>query len=138
MVLGHCRAPDCGVPLVSEKKWRQGIRPEGHARHGGKQLCNMHYKRFSRNGDYDRHSPVAPPRINVRVSRPLDEVLEDYAMIRDDCNSVREAAERMGMTFSALDRALYRARKQGLPGALPPMPQVERAMHFGSAHYLAA
>ena len=137
-LVGECQAPDCGVPLVSEKAWRQGIRPEGHARHGGKKLCNMHYKRFARNGTFDRQKAHRPQRTNYREYRTLDEVLEDYQMIRDDCSSVREAADRMGMTFSALDRALYRARQQGLPGALPPMPQVERAMKYGAAHYLAA
>ena len=137
-IVGNCLAPECGLPLVSEKAWRQGIRPEGHARHGGKQLCNMHYKRFTRNGTFERQKTYRPQRNDYREYRTLEETLEEYRFIRDDCRSVREAAGRMGMTFSALDRALYRARQQGLPGALPPMAQVERAMKYGAAHYLAA
>lgn len=64
----------------------------------------------------------------TRSYRPLQEVVDEYALIRDDVDSVRQAAERMGMTFAALDKALYRARKQGLRAALPPPGQLDRAM----------
>lgn len=52
-------------------------------------------------------------------------------MIRDECASVAQAAERMGMTFSALDRALYRARQQGRTEALPPPQQLDGALRYG-------
>jgi hypothetical protein len=58
----------------------------------------------------------------------MHDVLSDYALIRDDVDSVREAADRMGMTFAALDQALYRARRKGLSGALPPPRQLERGL----------
>lgn len=72
----------------------------------------------------------------ARSYRPLQEVLDEYAMIRRDVDSVREAAERMGMTFAALDKALYRARKQGLRGTLPPPGQLDRGIANGVALHL--
>lgn len=73
-----------------------------------------------------------------RAYRPLEEVLEEYALVRADVDSVREAAERMGMSFSALDKALYRARKQGIEGALPPPNQLDRGIANGVALHLVS
>jgi hypothetical protein len=107
--------------------------PEGWARHNGKGLCNTHDYRDRRYGDPEADLLAKPrPRARGSAWRTAEEVLEDYAMIRDHVGSVAEAAERMGLTASALDRALYRARTAGDARGLPPMPQIERALARGS------
>lgn len=126
-VVGTCR--ECGVPMVSNRSWKRGRRPAGHSEHGSRGLCRLHYIRLVRTGT----TGLLPKRGNGGgAGRRLDEVLEEYAMIRDSCSTVAEAADRMGMTFSALDRALYRARQAGRTGALPPLQQLERAIHGGA------
>lgn len=127
--VGKCR--ECGSALLSKHAWNIGIRREGHAGHGGRGLCIRCYSRIRERSPRPRGSqrPRAP-------LRPIEDTLSEYAMIRDDVNSIAQAAERMGMTFVALDRALYRARKKGLDGALPPIAQIDRAIRRGQAHYL--
>lgn len=122
-IVGRCRV--CDRPLVSKTDWQLGIRPPGATNHGGKQLCIMHYTRLKRHGTFEKTPPKPRARRRGSVSRPIEEVLDEYAMIKDDVKNIREAAERMGMSFSALDTALYRARKRGLPGATPPLSQQE-------------
>ena len=115
------------------------IRPEVHSLRQAAALLGVHHSTLSRAITRGRESghpeailPTPRPRAEKpqgdRVHRPLQEVVDDYSMIREDVDSVRQAAERMGMTFAALDKALYRARLQGLRAALPPPGQLERAM----------
>lgn len=130
---GKCRV--CGIPMVSKH-----VRvPEGHRRHNGNGLCNTHDYRARRYGDADADLSRTPrPRARGSEWRTADEVLEDYDMIRDQVASVAQAAERMGMTASALDRALYRAREAGDRRGLPPLTQIDRAIARGSKpKYLA-
>lgn len=129
--LGPCRAPGCGVTMRAKTGFTDGERAAGYAPHGGRGLCRKHYLRWLRHGSTEALVP-RPSRRRGSESRPLDDVLSEYAMIREDCRDIADAAERMGMSFSALDRALYRAREQGHSGALPPAPQMIRAVDRGS------
>jgi len=125
--VGHCRVEDCGKPMLSKWAWEGGVRREGHVSAGAHGMCRKHHVRWLRTGQTE-----LLPRTSVRRARTSEnfrgrqEVLEDYLLIKDDVASVREAAERMGMTFSALDMALYRARKDGHEEASPPLKQIER------------
>lgn len=122
------RTPSCAAcraPMVPRARWTRGERPEGHKPIGARGLCRPCYRREL------RAEKFAPRR-----NRSLFEVLEDYRMIRDDVATVAQAAERMGMTYAALDKALYRARRRGMEGALPPRQQLERAIAKGQAGQL--
>lgn len=44
-----------------------------------------------------------------------EDMLNDWAMLRDDRYDVETAAPRLGVSFTALDRALCRAKKRGDP-----------------------
>lgn len=123
--VGVC--PDCDRPMVSKQAWEQGVRPEGHTYAGGHGYCRRDYlRRKRREPDY-----VPPPRgpraTKPRTTRTRDEVLEDYVLIKDDVSDVRQAADRLGMSFAALDMALYRARKEGIEEAALPVSQRQRA-----------
>ena len=122
--VGRCKA--CDVPMMSEYAWKMGMRPEGHAYHAAHGLCGKHYNRWKRFGTTELVGRRAAIKPRGPAQRRLDEVLEEYAMVRDDVGHLRQAAERMGMSYSALDKALYRARKKGLPGAQLPMQQLDR------------
>lgn len=67
----------------------------------------------------------------IRELRSREEVIEDYAMIRDEVPTVRAAAERMGMTYKALDKALYRARRRGDERAQIPLASLEKMIAAG-------
>jgi len=111
--LGHCT--ECGVRLVGKADWSIS-RPQGCRRHGGYGLCVAHYAQMIRR----RKKPVTKRRSPSRAKmRSREEVLEDYLTIRDEVESLEDAAHRMGMTVSALDQALYRARRDGLDGRTP-------------------
>lgn len=117
-VVGHCAV--CELPMVSDAVWwgRYGYprqRPEGHVRKGSKDLCHKHSMQARRAA-----RATNAPRARARSA---EEVLEDYAMIKDSCGSVAQAAKRMGMSWSALDQALYRARQRGDERAYPPVNQ---------------
>lgn len=49
-----------------------------------------------------------------RPSRSIEEVVEEWTMLRDQGHNRRQAAPRMGMTHHALEQALRRAVKRGL------------------------
>lgn len=124
-VVGVC--PDCDRPMVSKQAWEQGVRPEGHTYAGGFGYCRRDYLRRKRREPDYVPPPRAPRATSERSIRTRDEVLEDYVIIKDDVSSVRQAADRMGMSFAALDMALYRARKDGIEEAAPPVSQRLRA-----------
>lgn len=46
---------------------------------------------------------------------PAHLVLDDWAILRDQGHTVRDAAPRLGMTAAALDKALERAKRRGDP-----------------------
>lgn len=123
-VVGNCT--ECDIPMMSTSAWRAGVQPDGHAVHAGHGLCRKHYWRWQSGS------------IETKTLRSRDEVLEDYLMIRDDVANIRQAADRMGMTFAALDRALYRARLDGDDRAMPPSTQALRAASRGAPYRIAA
>lgn len=56
-----------------------------------------------------------------RSTRSRDDVLDDWVILRAQGYTRRRAAERLGMTLAAFDGAIYRARRDGDPRALPPL-----------------
>jgi len=124
--VGHCKVDGCGLPMLSKWAWTQGVRREGHVSAGANGMCRKHHVRMQRNGTTDKVERTRTYTPRTAEFRTREEVLEDYAMIKDDVPDVRAAAERMGMSFTALDMALYRARKAGRSEAALPLSQVER------------
>lgn len=106
----------CQIPLVPQYRWAALPAEEkvGKASHHGHGMCIRHMARYVRYGD-----PLAVPEYTPRPprgseTRSADEVLDEWEMIREGgCSDVRIGAQRMGMSFSALDKALYRARQRG-------------------------
>ena len=98
---------ECGTTMVHQRyrvEWPELA--EKHVAYGGQGWCKPCYRK------------AQPDRSN----RSADEVLDDWAMIRDDgCTDLDLAASRMGMTKAGLYQALYRARKKGDPrGSMTP------------------
>lgn len=111
----NCAA--CGIEIVPSSTWRV-LSPEGRkgkACNGGRSLCRRHYNRWARTGDPLGSVPRKPRKPATRTTdiRPREDVLVEWMAIRPSVRSVAEAAERMGMTAAALDKALYRARQAG-------------------------
>lgn len=77
----------------------------------GRGLCRRCYSRHERRGTL-----VDFPR----TTRSRDELLDDWVLLREQGLDRRAAAARMGMTYSAFDRALVRARSKGDPRAFGP------------------
>lgn len=119
-----CQIVTCDLALVPKDEWATLSEParEGKSAHRGFMLCTRHYMRLKRYGK-PLHKPT-PKRRKPRGSeqRSADEVLDDWVEIRDyDSDNIGHAAARMGMSVSALDKALYRARKRGdQRGSLAP------------------
>lgn len=61
---------------------------------------------------YDQHRADGTLIDYERVHRPREEVLEEWSQLAQRGYNKREAAARMGMSFEALDRAIYRARRR--------------------------
>ena len=110
----HAREKRTGDPRGIEarpKSTRTCSREGCDEPHDARDLCRAHYHQARKRGDFE-----------TRPKRSYEDTLDDWVLIRDyDGADVRRAADRMGMTFSALDKALYRARKRGdLRGSLTP------------------
>lgn len=103
----------CGVSMVPRSAWDKGLRPDGYRPHRGRSLCSTHYRRAIKEGTLGQYGLL-------QSARTRQEVLEDYMLIRDEVSSIEQAAARMGMTASALEKALERARKAGSTEALTP------------------
>lgn len=72
---------------------------------GARGLCYTCYLKAQTSGDLDDFE---------RRLRTNEEVVEEYDELRSQGNfDLHLIAERMGMTYKALDKALYRARKRG-------------------------
>lgn len=119
-----CRVHDCAVPLVPKEEWSvlSESAKEGRSAHRGFNLCTRHYMRLKRYGHPTRKPETKPRKHRGSESRPAEEVLDDWTQIRDyDKPDISHAADRLGMSVSALDKALYRARKRGdARGSLAP------------------
>jgi hypothetical protein len=97
----------CGRPLIRS---RRAPIPPGHGRHaahGRCTACRAHTDRGAVVADYPR-----------RTWR-RDDLLEEWAMLRSSGSTRDEAADRLGMTLTAFDRALQRARAAGDERAVP-------------------
>lgn len=72
--------------------------------HLGRGLCRPCWSR-AKNTDtlYD----------HPRATRSRADLLADWRMLRGQGHTKRQIAERLGMTFRALDQALVRARRDG-------------------------
>jgi hypothetical protein len=64
-------------------------------------------------GCYARHRHSGELIDWERTTRDADTLLTDWEMLRDDGYTVRQAAERLQVTFAALDKALCRAKRRG-------------------------
>lgn len=93
----------CGQPTTTRTALQRFPSLRGQYRENRKgDLCQRCYGRSLKSGALD-----------LRV-RKADEVLDDWAMMRDDENpTIKAAAERLGMKWKTLEKALYRARKRG-------------------------
>lgn len=134
---GRCRNEDCSALLQSKYQWEMGRRLDGHRPHAGHGFCKPCNERRLRTGT-TQYQPPHGGRRREGPDIPRAELLEDYGMIREDVSSVREAAKRLGVSFHCLDRALYRARLDGVEGAMPPPDQVNRALSRGMKYRSAA
>jgi hypothetical protein len=69
---------------------------------------------------------------DVRIDYELsfmraDDMLDTWDELRREGYTVRQAAERMGVTFAALDKALCRGKRRGDPRARRPGESVGAA-----------
>lgn len=105
-----CRADGCDLVLVT-KHGNAGL-AEGRAYHGGHGYCVKHHSRLRRHGSLEKRVP-RPSRARGKSQRTAEDMLEEWSHLRASGTTVREAALRMGVSSSALDKALYRARLRG-------------------------
>jgi hypothetical protein len=99
---------DCGqrmVPLTRLQGSRRRDPADRHlVRHSGRGLCERCYHAHDRAGTL----------LNFpKASRTRDEVLADVEALRVCGLSKAQIAERLNMSFKALDRAITRARQAG-------------------------
>lgn len=81
--------------------------------HGGRGLCNSCHARERYHGRLADHP---------RSTRSRDELLEEWELLRGQGHTRVQAAERLGMSPSAFERALQRARAAGDPRAARGVP----------------
>lgn len=87
------RCTRCRGQLRSKK-----ARPQPGIRiHSARGLCSTCYKQV----DYLDYE---------RITRSLDELLDDYVLLRSEGFDWRQCAQRLGMSYTAFERAMYRAR----------------------------
>jgi hypothetical protein len=65
-----------------------------------------------------------------RASRSRDELLTEWEHLRYYGLDWRQAAQRLGMTYPAFERAMLRARRDGDPRAVRPGEQAARIRRF--------
>lgn len=98
----HCQ--ECGHLVAHRRTLARfpALREKGWVVLAGQGLCSTCYRRAWEKGTLER------------INRTADDVLDEWVWLRDDGYAdVRIAAKRMGMTYAALDKALWRARKRG-------------------------
>lgn len=84
----------------------------GARRHAGRGLCDPCRNETRATGDLPDFE---------RATRTRDELLDEWVLLRSEGYTLRQAAERLGMTYPAFERAYYRARCDGDPRALPAL-----------------
>lgn len=108
-----CKGVECDRVIVSPSYfYRDNSNKVGVFAHRGRGLCARCHTRWIRHGSTAKPAPTPrPPRGSQW--RPLEETLDDWANLRAANYTVEQAAERMGMSFAALSKALERARARG-------------------------
>lgn len=71
----------------------------------GRGLIERCYNRMQWHGDLADYP---------RRTRRIEDVLDDYKLLRQDGYTLAQMAARIGMSRTALERALVRARERGL------------------------
>lgn len=92
----YCVLSGCG-PMVAQHELGEGVP------YGARGCCRRCYNNARAQGIH-----LDLPRLN----RANADVIEDWEELRAQRCTRVTAAERMGMTFAALDRAIYRHRKR--------------------------
>jgi hypothetical protein len=99
------RSHDCNNSCT-HCRWR-------HTGHGLRGLCAACWQNPTIRANYPRSTFAA------------DELLDEWTLLRSEGHTLRQAAERLGITYAALDKALQRAKHRGDPRAIrqPGQPQ---------------
>lgn len=111
-VLGECK--ECEVPVVTKWSWRR-LRQERrdelrgmYHEHGGHGLCKNCYARANR-----RSRATGGPR---SPSWPAELAYDEYMRVHDpevsQAENCRVIAPRLGMSWTALERAVVRAKSR--------------------------
>lgn len=116
----HC--PDCGTtstPLPTPALLAIVTRA-----HICREVCiHCHWRRPTAGRGLCR-ACYADPTITInypdRRGIPSADLLDDWDMLRRDGYTLRQAAERLGITYAALDQALVRAKRRRDPRAVRP------------------
>lgn len=128
------RCPGCSRKVVPEHAWRTGQRQDAETysklSDGTCAACRMRKIRAAR-VTVRRKTGVAVGSLRPKAEE-IEGIIEDYDMIRDSVNHIRQAADRIGIGYTRLDKILYRARQKGDPRGRPPLEQFERAIDRGA------
>jgi hypothetical protein len=101
-LVGPCRA--CMRPMLTQprrgpsRKRSPGPPPTGCAWHGARRLCTYCYKAAW--NSINRNGP--------RTTRRGADVYEDWLELKAQGYTKRQVADRLGMSFAAFDRAIWR------------------------------
>jgi hypothetical protein len=98
---------DCSVPMVPQRAYnaaRSYWRALGYRLHRGRRLCGRCWSGRVRAGTLNQVE---------RITWPRGALLDEYRMLSSQGHSVAQVAERLGVRYAALDRALCRAVKAG-------------------------
>lgn len=127
---------DCGRTMVSQYGWNHGMRRGAETYcHKDNGLCRACDQRLVR-AELRALGIPRPDRQRggKQVREIVESYLDEYDHLRDSVSSIREASERLGITFARLDKMLYRARKRNDPRGRPPLEQYERALDRGAPY----
>lgn len=127
--------PACARTMVAKHSWntgnRRGAQTYWHDAKTG--LCRACSQRAARQAARTEPKP-RQPRTTLGTRPETESLLDDYDMIRDSVSHIREAAKRLGISYSRLDKMLYRARQRGDARGRPPLEQYERALDRGAPY----
>ena len=107
-------------PSVAYRKLSVAERRErGLVAHAARGLCHKCLRAAKANDTYDDLEPRF---------RTNDEVLAEWDLLRlQGVHDLKIAAERIGISYSALDKAIWRGRQKGDPRAVRPHPNLRSA-----------
>lgn len=109
----NCLDPACGRPMAPQQPTAQqpiAVLPPGHVRHQGRGLCARCHR---------RHRHAGTLLDFPRIIRSYDDTLEEWDVLRAQEKRTRvEAAARLGMSVTALDKAIEWGLANGDPRAV--------------------